>query len=209
MIIMLIKYPFFLICVLFFYAPFKILSQTKKEIFEYRKTHVEELLADVRKPITPEEKSFIKYFPYKKSWEVEATFTLLEKEPVFQMPTYSGVTRDYRKYATATFFYRKKKIIVFLYQNMTLIRQPQYKDYLFLPFKDETNGFESYGGGRYMDVRISTVKEGKIKLNFNKAYNPYCAYNDGFNCPIPPVENHINRSIKAGERNFEAKRVKN
>ena len=185
-----------------------LISQSKKEVIEYRKTHLEELLSDPRKPITTEEKDLIKYFSFKKSWQVEAEFVPLEKEPVFQMPTYSGITRDYRKFATATFTHGQKKITVFLYQNMTLIRQPQYKDYLFLPFKDNTNGAESYGGGRYMDVRISAVKDRKIILNFNKAYNPYCAYNEGFNCPIPPQENHLNLSISAGERNFESKRGK-
>ena len=185
-----------------------LISQSKKDIFAYRKTHLDELLADVRKPISPEEKDLIKYFSFKKSWQVEAEYVPLEKEPVFQMPTYSGVTRDYRKFATAIFKHGKKKVTVCLYQNMTLIRQPQYKDYLFLPFKDNTNGSESYGGGRYMDVRISNVKDGKIILNFNKAYNPYCAYNEGFNCPIPPQENHLNLSIRAGERNFESKRGK-
>ena len=185
-----------------------LISQSKKEVIEYRKTHLEELLSDPRKPITTEEKDLIKYFSFKKSWQVEAEFVPLEKEPVFQMPTYSGITRDYRKFATATFTHGQKKITVFLYQNMTLIRQPQYKDYLFLPFKDNTNGAESYGGGRYMDVRISTVKDEKIILNFNKAYNPYCAYNEGFNCPIPPQENHLNLSISAGERNFASKRGK-
>ena len=183
-----------------------LVSQSKKEVIAYRKTHLDELLSDPRKPITPEEKDHIKYFSFKKSWQVEAEYVPLEKEPVFQMPTYSGVTRDYRKFATATFTRGQKKITVFLYQNMTLIRQPQYKDYLFLPFKDDTNGEKSYGGGRYMDVRISAVKDGKIILNFNKAYNPYCAYNEGFNCPIPPQENHLNLSISAGERNFASKR---
>lgn len=185
-----------------------LISQSKKEIFAYRKTHLDELLSDPRKPITSEEKDLIKYFSFKKSWQVEAEYVPLEKEPVFQMPTYSGVTREYRKFATATFYRRKKKVTVYLYQNMTLIRQPQYKDYLFFPFKDNTNGKESYGGGRYMDVRISEVKDGKISLHFNKAYNPYCAYNEGFNCPIPPQENHLNLSIRAGERNFESKRIK-
>ncbi len=191
---------------LFWQLSAPLISQSKKEVIAYRKTHLDELLSDVRKPITPEEKDLIKYFSFKKSWQVEAEYVPLEKEPVFQMPTYSGVTRDYRKFAAATFTHGQKKITVFLYQNMTLIRQPQYKDYLFLPFKDDTNGAESYGGGRYMDVRISTVKDGKIILNFNKAYNPYCAYNEGFNCPIPPQENHLNLSIRAGERNFESKR---
>ena len=83
---------------------------------------------------------------------------------------------------------------------MTLIRQPQFKDYLFLPFKDDTNGVETYGGGRYMDVRISTVKDGKIILNFNKAYNPYCAYNKEYVCPLVPKDNILNISIKAGEK---------
>lgn len=185
-----------------------LISQSKKEIMAYRKAHLDELLADVRKPITLDEKDLIKYFSFKKSWQVEAEYVPLEKEPIFQMPTYSGITRDYRKFASATFHRGTKKLTVFLYQNMMLIRQPQYKDYLFLPFKDNTNGAESYGGGRYMDVRISDVKNGMIILHFNKAYNPYCAYNEGFNCPIPPQENHLNLSIRAGERNFESKRGK-
>ena len=79
-----------------------LISQSKKEVIAYRKTHLDELLSDPRKPITLEEKDFIKYFSFKKSWQVEAEFVPLEKEPVFQMPTYSGITRDYRKFATAT-----------------------------------------------------------------------------------------------------------
>jgi len=189
-------------------STFELIAQEKKEWLAYREKHLDELMSDARKPITEEEKKHIKYFKYNKSWKVKAIYTPLEKEPVFQMPTYSGITRDYRKFATATFLHHQKKITVVLYQNMMLIRQPQFKDYLFLPFKDNTNGKETYGGGRYMDVRISTVSNGSIILNFNKAYNPYCAYNEGFNCPIPPSENHLNLSIKAGERNFKSKRVK-
>jgi uncharacterized protein (DUF1684 family) len=200
------KYFSLLFGLLFLFA--ELSAQAKEEVAAYRKMHLEELLADVRKPISPEEISSISYFPFKKYWQIEATYTPLDKEPVFQMPTYSGVTRDYRKFGIATFMHKKKKITLFLYQNMALFRQPQYKDYLFLPFKDETNGFETYGGGRYMDVRISTLKDGKIILNFNKAYNPYCAYGDGFNCPIPPLENHLNFSIKAGERDFKAQKNK-
>jgi uncharacterized protein (DUF1684 family) len=187
---------------------FELQAQNKKEWQAYKEKHLDELLSDARKPITAGEKKHIKYFPFKKSWQIEATYIPLINEPVFQMPTYSGITRDYRKFATATFLYKQEKVSVVLYQNMMLIRQPQFKDYLFLPFKDNTNGKETYGGGRYMDVRTSTVKDGRIILNFNKAYNPYCAYNEGFNCPIPPPENHLLLSIKAGERNFKAKRVK-
>ena len=91
-----------------------VISQSKKEVIEYRKTHLDELLSDPRKPITPEEKDLIKYFSFKKSWQVEAEYVPLDKEPVFQMPTYSGITRDYRKFATATFTHGQKKISVFL-----------------------------------------------------------------------------------------------
>lgn len=184
----------------------KLFAQDKEEILTYRKAHIEELLADPRKPITENEQKDVTYFKINKKWKKEATFSVLENEPVFQMPTYSGITRDYRKYATATFEHQKQLVTLYLYQNISLIRQPQYRDYLFLPFKDDSNGNSTYAGGRYMDVRISNVKDGKISLNFNKAYNPYCAYNDGFNCPIPPNENHLVFKIPAGERNFKSKK---
>ncbi len=87
-----------------------LISQSKKEVIAYRKTHLDELLSDPRKPITPEEKDLIKYFSFKKSWQVEAEYVPLDKEPVFQMPTYSGITRDYRKFATATFTHGQKKV---------------------------------------------------------------------------------------------------
>ena len=97
-----------------------LISQSKREVIAYRKTHLDELLSDPRKPITPEEKDLIKYFSFKKSWQVEAEFVPLEKEPVFQMPTYSGITRDYRKFATATMTHGQKKITVFLYPSIKI-----------------------------------------------------------------------------------------
>jgi len=72
----------------------------------------------------------------------------------------------------------------------------EYKNYLFIPFKDLTSGTETYGGGRYMDIMIPEGDE--IILNFNTAYNPYCAYANGYFCPIPPAENTLNVEIRAG-----------
>jgi len=80
-----------------------------------------------------------------------------------------------------------------------------YADYLFIPFTDNTSGNESYGGGRYLDYKISDIKNNKLLLDFNKAYNPYCAYTTGYNCPIPPAENDLKVAIKAGEKAFEKK----
>ena len=75
-----------------------------------------------------------------------------------------------------------------------------YEDYLFLPFLDNTNGEESYGGGRYVEARIP---EGDtIIIDFNKAYNPYCAYNEKYSCPIVPRQNYLPIEVKAGVKAF-------
>ena len=85
---------------------------------------------------------------------------------------------------------------------------PGMKDHLFVPFKDWTNGEESYGGGRYIDLKTGDITDGKITIDFNKCYNPWCAYSDGYNCPIPPVENHFELKIEAGEKMWTGKKKK-
>jgi uncharacterized protein (DUF1684 family) len=72
---------------------------------------------------------------------------------------------------------------------------------LFIPFRDANAGEETYGVGRYLEPRLRP--DGTIEVDFNYAYNPFCAYGDGWSCPIPPVENHLATSIQAGERKFE------
>ena len=75
---------------------------------------------------------------------------------------------------------------------------PSDENSLFLPFTDQTNGKELYGGGRYMDVEIPLSDA--IILDFNKAYNPYCACSDRYSCPIPPQENDLQIPILLGEK---------
>ena len=74
---------------------------------------------------------------------------------------------------------------------------------MFLPFKDFTNNEGTYGGGRYINLLDTDIKNEKIEIDLNKSYNPWCAYSDGFNCPIPPRENHIEIEVNAGEKNFK------
>jgi uncharacterized protein len=69
---------------------------------------------------------------------------------------------------------------------------------LFIPFTDETTGKESYGGGRYLDLDRSS--SGIYAIDFNTAYNPYCAYNITYDCPVPPPENRLPIAIRAGEK---------
>jgi len=73
---------------------------------------------------------------------------------------------------------------------------------LFIPFADVTSGDETYGTGRYIDISTKDIINNTVVIDFNKAYNPYCAYSNGYNCPIPPAENYLAVAIKAGERSF-------
>jgi hypothetical protein len=94
-----------------------------------------------------------------------------------------------------------------VYQNEQLMQDTAFENYLFLPFTDLTNGEESYGGGRYLDLEISKLKNNSILIDFNKAYNPYCAYASGYNCPVPPRENNLPIAIRAGEKVYAGKYI--
>jgi uncharacterized protein (DUF1684 family) len=112
------------------------------------------------------------------------------------MNTSSGKLKMYSEYARLEFEIDGKNYELYAYQSHRLRAMDEYKDYLFLPFKDHTNGIESYGGGRYIDL---SIPEGEtILLDFNQSYNPYCAYRDGYSCPIPPEENHLELKVNAG-----------
>src|SRR6188768_1101399 len=90
-----------------------------------------------------------------------------------------------------------------IYQSQDLMTMQQYKDHLFIPFTDATSGEETYESGRYIDLEIKDIANDKVLIDFNKAYNPYCAYVSGkYNCPIPPSENRLTVTIRAGEKAF-------
>ena len=88
-----------------------------------------------------------------------------------------------------------------VYQSMELLEEEGYESYLFLPFLDETNGSETYGGGRYIDLNIP---EGdSLELDFNRAYNPYCVYNKKYSCPLVPRQNYLKTKVRAGVKDFK------
>jgi len=106
----------------------------------------------------------------------------------------------YVKYGEAYFVLDGVQCKLNIYQNQELIKLEKYRDYLFIPYLDETSGKESYGGGKYLDLRIP--KGDSILIDFNKAYNPYCAYNHHYSCPIPPYENRLNVAVEAGVKAY-------
>lgn len=140
------------------------------------------------------------FYPVNEVFIVEAKFKRIKKEKAFQMKTSTERTPMYKKYGELHFEIDGQQLKLNVYQNIELSRKPGFKDYLFLPFSDLTNGKETYIGGRYIDFRIP--KSEKVILNFNLAYNPYCAYNYEYSCPIVPLENDLNIEIKAGVKKF-------
>lgn len=150
-------------------------------------------------PLTEEDLASFKglpFFPIDTSFYVVADFERTRRAKAFEMQTTSDRVSLYREYGVATFWLKGKKHQLHIYQSERLKKMPEYKDYLFLPFKDASNGSSTYGGGRFIDLKIS--KDKTIVIDFNQAYNPYCAYNHKYSCPIPPQENHLDIAINAG-----------
>ncbi|OAB75797.1 DUF1684 domain-containing protein [Cochleicola gelatinilyticus] len=142
----------------------------------------------------------LQFYPINLKFRVNAQFVRTPNEEPFLMPTTTERLPEYVKYGEAHFLIDEKELQLNLYQSTTPYDEPGYEDYLFLPFTDLTSGDGSYGGGRFLDARIP--KGDTIVLDFNKAYNPYCAYNKVYSCPIPPKENDLLIRIEAGVKDF-------
>ena len=115
------------------------------------------------------------FFPIDLTYRVKAKLVKTENAVPFEIPTSSGRTKKYREFGKAYFTLNGAEQVLTVYQSLALLDDPEYQDYLFLPFKDETNGKDTYGGGRYLDLRIPQNDE--LIIDFNKAYHPLCAYN--------------------------------
>jgi len=148
------------------------------------------------KPGSKEKFKGIHFFTADLKYVVKAKFVRTKDEKVFEMPTSGTEKRLYVKYAEAVFTLLGKEYKLSIYQSIELAKNREYRDYLFVPFRDATSGKETYGGGRYIDLTIPYGET--ILINFNKAYQPYCAYTEGYNCPIPPKENYLPVKIEAG-----------
>jgi len=140
------------------------------------------------------------FYPINAKYFVVAKFEKAKNEKVFEMKTTGTRTPKYIKFGTLSFTLDGKSLKLNVYRSIDLSKQEEYKDHLFLPFSDLTCGKESYIGGRYIDLKIP--KGNTIAVDFNQAYNPYCAYNHKYSCPLVPLENDLNIEIKAGVKTF-------
>jgi hypothetical protein len=119
----------------------------------------------------------------------------------FLMPTTTERKSEEVVYGVVHFQLNGEEHQLEVYRNKELMLQEEHKDYLFLPFTDNTNGEETYAGGRYID--LSVPKGDSIRIDFNKAYNPYCAYNKKYSCPIVPSVNALDTKVLAGVKDFK------
>jgi uncharacterized protein (DUF1684 family) len=141
------------------------------------------------------------FYPINETFFILAKFVRTPDEKPFEMTTTTTRKPIYVKYGEAHFLIDGKSFTLNIFQSQDLKKIDKYKNSLFLPFTDLTSGVESYGGGRYVDLEIPDGD--LIPIDFNTAYNPYCAYNHKYSCPIPPQENDLAIEIKAGVKKFK------
>lgn len=189
----------FLLLPLWFFSQKK-MSKEEQEVQKFQKELNAEYLNPKSTPLRGDNFKHFKghpFFPFDAKYRVTAEFVKSKDTQPFELPTSSGKTKTYQEYGKATFTLDGKPYTVTLYQSLDLIKQEKYKDYLFLPFRDATNEKETYGGGKYMDLKVP--KGNTIVLDFNQSYHPFCAYNAyDYNCPIVPEENKLPVEIRAG-----------
>lgn len=176
------------------------------EIQKHRETYKADFITNPRSPLKEQDLKDLQFFSPDLAYRVTATLEILSDQTAFRMPTYDGSAKEYIRFAYANFKIQGKPFRLTLFRSVQLMATEKYKDYLFLPFTDLTNNELTYGGGRYIDLGTTNIEGNKIEIDFNRAYNPYCAYSSGYSCPIPPEENDLPIAIKAGEKNFKGKK---
>jgi uncharacterized protein (DUF1684 family) len=205
------KYIFLLLLITIPFLTFAQSKRTyKKEVKKFRKHYQQEFLKEARSPFYNHKKGMrdMRFYKAKRKYKLTTKFKRTNEAVPFKMSTYSGNTQDYVLYGIATVDLDGKKVPVHIYQSLRLREMEEYKDHLFIPFNDLTNDESTYGGGRYIDLKMSDIKDDQVVIDFNRCYNPWCAFSDGYNCPVPPKENHFEVKIEAGEKMFVGEKKK-
>jgi len=179
-------------------------NKSTKEAIKFQKKINKEFSNKEKSPLTDKDlKDFneLDFFPIDTSYIVLAKLKFQKDSITFKMQTNTDRLPIYKIYATASFNLKGREFKLNIYQNVKLIQTADFEDYLFLPYTDRTNGNTTYGGGRYIDLEISDGDT--ILIDFNQTYNPSCAYNAKYSCPIPPKTNHLDIDINAGVKKYK------
>jgi uncharacterized protein (DUF1684 family) len=180
------------------------ISKSEAAILEFQKS----LNAEFKNPETsplPDRyrKDFegLDFFEPDTAYQVQAKLVRTPEAQPFLMPTNTERESEEVVYGVVYFELKGAKFQLEVYQTIELKEEAGFEDYLFLPFTDATNGKETYGGGRYIDVSIPSGET--LLIDFNKAYNPYCAYNKKYSCPLVPKVNNLEIAVTAGVKAFK------
>ncbi|MGO1245526.1 MAG: peptide deformylase [Sphingobacterium sp.] len=172
------------------------------EIEVFRENQRRSLEKSAGGPIATENIRFVNYFSFDPEFDVEATVEFLYEEPTIRLPTSDGTSKVFKRFALLHFSLQGNDLSLPVYENASLFQTKMQANYLFFPIMDLTTGDSTYESGRYIDLKRQDIKNGKVRIDFNKAYNPYCAYSNGYRCPQPPKENFINIAIPVGEKKY-------
>ena len=174
-------------------------QENLKTVYEWQKNKNAYFQDPNTSPLRPKEKkkfNGLDFFTPDSKYQVNAFFRESVTKDTIQMKTNTGSVTSEIRYGNLFFELNNRQYVLPVYREVGA-----EDDYVFLPFTDLTNGDLTYGGGRYLDFTFP-LKE-TVLIDFNKAYNPYCAYNPKYSCPLVPSVNHLDIAIIAGEKSFE------
>jgi uncharacterized protein (DUF1684 family) len=175
-------------------------AQFKQELLSLRVDKDSFLRNDIDSPIPLSERSNfkgLKYFPPDEGFRFTSKLERFDVTRPIMMATSTGTRQAYLRYGAFTFEIEGRSLKLIAYKSAEDPSAPS----LFVPFSDQTSGRETYAAGRYLDLEEQGGDD--YELDFNMAYNPYCAYSEEYTCPVPPVENKLPVSILAGEKNYK------
>lgn len=155
-------------------------------------------------PIPEKKREFfhsLSYFSIDSTYRVKAEVRQFDTSEIINMAYSDGSEKQFEKFARLAFELKGQKEKLIAYKRVKTDTDTENTTPLFVPFYDSTNDQTTYKGGRYLDLKMPT--QGTVVIDFNKAYNPYCVYNENYACPIPPEENRLSIPIKAGEKQFD------
>ncbi|HEU5370031.1 MAG TPA: DUF1684 domain-containing protein [Ktedonobacterales bacterium] len=157
-------------------------------------------------PIPPRERQQfegLRYFEPDPAYRVEAELIRFPAPEVVQLGTTTGRISQHYRYGEVRFTLGGQECRLTAYKSVDVHGETVEDDHeLFLPFRDATSGQESYGAGRYLEVEEDSAGPGRVTLDFNLAYSPWCAYSEMYSCVLPPAENRLALPVRAGERSY-------
>jgi uncharacterized protein len=174
-------------------------AEQQQLVLAARQQKDQDLREVAESPLPPNERlNFrgLKYFDYDPTYRIDAELVPYAKPETVKMVTTKGDMDEYIRYGQFKFTLNEQDCTLDVFKSA---RTEQTR--LFLPFRDTTSGKETYGAGRYIDLE-EIPNNNRYKLDFNVAYNPYCAYNERYSCPLPPPQNTLKVAVRVGEKNY-------